>query len=122
MNYNKYYSKLDNIHYTAIREHRNGRVIGDIEPEKVKRKVIHYVKILRIEEKRLNELSTDFLCKDTDGISRDDALRILQSFHKRDIMHIPYWYIFYMEKLTFGEINELKQELKEIGVEEWLII
>lgn len=121
MNYAKYYNKLDNIHYTTIREHRNGRVIGDIEPEKVKRKVIHYAKILKIEEKRLNELSTDFLCKDTDEASRNDALRILQSFHKRDIMHIPYWYIFYMEKLTPEEFNELKQEIKEIGIEDWLI-
>lgn len=114
MNYKKYYSKFDNKHYTTIRKRKNGKKIDEIEPEKVKGIIIHYAKIQKIERKRLSELSTAFLCEETDGNSREDALRILQSFYKTEIIFVPYWYIFHMEKMTLEAYNELMQGINEM--------
>jgi len=85
LKYSKHYSKLDLPLHATIRRYLKGRKSGDVVKEIVNGKVLQYSKIVLIERLTVNQMSTDFLLKDTDCTTRIEAIRLLNSFYTNPI-------------------------------------
>lgn len=98
MNYKHNYTKLDNNIYTTIRRRKNGNV-GDIITEKCP-KGSYRAKIIGLERNTLNNLSLEFLQRDTDLSNRTEIYRLFQSFYRNpiDFENEKFW-IYTMEKI-----------------------
>jgi len=97
MKYSKHYSKLDQDKYTTIRRHPKGKV-GDIKLETYP-DGSHYAEITKIGRQTLKNVSFTFLRSDTDCITRQGAMNLIQSFYDKPIdFEKERFYIYYMEK------------------------
>ena len=100
MNYSKHYSKLNKPDYTTIRRYLKGRKVGDIVPEIVNGKILHYAKIIRIQQKVLTRIPDAILFADTDDTYRPLIYSTFQSFYEKPIdFHKDKFYIFTMKKV-----------------------
>lgn len=98
MKYTHNYSKLDKEEYTTIRRYSKGKV-SDIVRE-VYPNGSHYARITCLQRLCLVNISTEFLCADTDRHTRIDATTLIQSFYRKPID--PYnerLYIYYLKKV-----------------------
>lgn len=96
MKYSKDYSKLGRDEYTTLRRSAKGE-LGDIMPE-THPNGSHQARIERIERRAIWELTTEFLLRDTDCLTRRDAIALIQSFYKKPIEHHEKLYVHYMKK------------------------
>ena len=96
MKYSHNYSKLEKKEYTTIRRYSKGKE-GEIIMEDYPNGN-HFAKIMKVERRSLEQISTDFLMKDTDCKTRMEAIDLIQSFYKVPIDEKEKLYIYYLRR------------------------
>lgn len=88
------------MEYTTIRKNNHGYKVGDIIYEMYPNGV-HRAEIIDIEQETLNNLSIDFLRKDTDLETRTDVYKLFGSFYGSPLdFRKDKFYIFYLRKMA----------------------
>lgn len=78
------YPKLDDEKFTTIRRYGGRYKVGEVY--EVKAPSQRFIAFLVSKEKKtLEEMSTAFLCYDTNTANREEAIKVLNSFYKKPI-------------------------------------
>ncbi|UJG43608.1 MAG: ASCH domain-containing protein [Candidatus Heimdallarchaeum endolithica] len=96
------YTKIDDLQsgqtITTIRRRLKGIQINDCIYVKLNNRYLCIAKIVKIEKKKLKDISTDLLKKDTDKKTRQEAVQLLNSFYRNKITEDEELFIFYLKK------------------------
>jgi len=96
------YTKIDDLQsgqtITTIRRRRKSIQIKDCIYVRLNNRYLCIAEIVKIEKKRLKDISTDLLKKDTDKKTRQEAVRLLNSFYRNKITEDEELFIFYLRK------------------------
>jgi hypothetical protein len=95
--FSHHYSKLNDVVFTTIRRHDHFYRMNQVRSIRLHDGTWKKARIMQVKKQKLMEMGSQFLKKDTDCLTREAAIHLLNSFYKTPIANDEVLTILVME-------------------------